>query len=107
RRRPPRPVPEAAAAGFAAVAAAAAGRALDPLVVLDRPRNAAPWRCATRYTDDSPIPKRLLISETGVSVSAYRRVTSRSCESLSLRRVVVAPSPCAPRAASPSEPESE
>jgi len=35
-------------AGF--TAAAAAGRVVvDPLdVVLDRPRNAAPWRCATR-----------------------------------------------------------
>src|SRR5579859_254961 len=52
------------------------------------------------------MPKRLLISETGVSVSAYSRVTSRSCASLSLRRVVVAPSPCAPRVDSPSEPES-
>jgi hypothetical protein len=42
---------------------------LDPDVLV-RPRSAAPWRCATRYTDDSPMPKRLLISETGVSVSA-------------------------------------
>jgi hypothetical protein len=55
----------------------------DVDAVADRPRRAAPRRCATRYTDDSPIPNRLLISETGVSVSAYNRVTSRSCSSLS------------------------
>jgi hypothetical protein len=75
-------------------------------VVVDRPRRAAPWRWATRYTDDSPIPNRLLISETGVSVSAYRRVTSRSCWSLSLRRVPPAPSLLA-RDASPLADESD
>jgi hypothetical protein len=70
-------LPVVDAAGFAA---AAAGRLVDALeVVAVRPRKAAPCRCATRYTDDSPIPYRLLISETGVSVSAYKRVTSRSC----------------------------
>lgn len=35
-----------------------------------RPRMAAPCRCAMRYTDDSAIPNRLLISDTGVSVAA-------------------------------------
>jgi hypothetical protein len=45
------------AAGFAAAAAGRLVDALDPLaVVAVRPRSAAPCRCATRYTDDSPIP---------------------------------------------------
>jgi hypothetical protein len=48
------------------------------------------------------MPKRLLISETGVSVSEYRRVTSRSCWSVSLRRVPAVPSLLE---VSPSEPD--
>jgi hypothetical protein len=55
------------------------------LPVLLRPRKLAPWRCEMRYTDDSPTPKRLAICGTGVSVSLYRRVSSFSCSSLSLR----------------------
>src|SRR5205823_8704317 len=51
----------------------------------------------------SPMPNRLLISETGVSVSPYSRVTSRSCSSESLRRVPVPPSP----PAAPSDPDRE
>ena len=107
RRAPVVPVPLAAAD---VVAAAARGRrprrapVVPPLaapLVLVRPRSLAPCRCATRYTDDSPIPNRLLISDTGVSVSAYRRVTSRSWSSVSLRRVPVAPSPD-PRASAPA-----
>ena len=63
-----------------------------------RPRSPAPRRCTMRYTDDSPIENCLLMSGTGVVVSAYRRVTSRSCSSVSLwrggkvRRVSSAPS---------------
>jgi hypothetical protein len=53
-----------------------------------RPRSFAPWRSTMRYTDDSPTPNFWLISGTGVLVSAYRRVTSRSCSSVSLRRAV-------------------
>src|SRR5207244_2818346 len=51
------------------------------------PRMAAPWRWATRYTEDSPMPNVRAISDTGIVVPAYRRVTSPSCSSLSLRRV--------------------
>ena len=50
-----------------------------------RPRNGAPCRWVTRKTDDSAIPKRRAISAVGVEVSAYSRVTSRSCSSLSFR----------------------
>lgn len=100
-RRPPRPVPPVCRP------VAPAGPGLAVSVVDVRPRSAAPCRWATRYTDDSPIPNRLLISETGVSVSAYSRVTSRSCWSFNLRRVPRVPLPCVPREDSPSVPDSE
>jgi hypothetical protein len=84
--RPPRPRPHPVT--DAEVLATPGVPAKPDAGLDDRPLSEAPWRCATRYTDDSPIPNRLLISETGVSVSAYSRVTSRSCASVSLRRVV-------------------
>jgi hypothetical protein len=55
-----------------------------------RPRSGTPWRSATRYTDDSEIPKRELICETGVLVEPYRFAISRSCSSLNLRRAPAA-----------------
>jgi hypothetical protein len=106
RPRPrPRPVPDAD--GVVAAATALGGDVDDADAVADRPRRAAPRRCATRYTDDSPIPNRLLISETGVSVSVYDRATSRSCSSLSLRRVVEAPAVRGPVDVAPSDPDSD
>jgi len=56
-------------------------------VVAARPRSGTPSRCTMRYSEDSPIPNRLRISEVGVVFSAYRRATSRCCSGLSLRRV--------------------
>src|SRR5216683_6217885 len=42
-----------------------------------RPRSARPRRCTTRYSEESPIPKRARISDVGVLVSAYSRPISR------------------------------